>query len=176
MDLVRSAGVMSTEELAQVLDVSAETIRRDLLSLEKKGAISRVHGGATIGGRSAVASEPSFEIRSAEELERKQRIAAVAADLVSPGSLVMIDIGTTALLVARALPPSLSATVVTSTVSSSRISREATFSLTVPAPVLRCSPAGGEGAATGGGGSTPGLRSRRTAPADTVAPESARPR
>jgi DeoR family fructose operon transcriptional repressor len=104
---------MSTEGLASALEVSTETIRRDLLVLEKDGAIERVHGGATVRGQPVVVSEPSFDIRSEEGLQRKQRIAAVAAELVPPGSLVMIDVGTTAMLAARALPQSLSATVVT---------------------------------------------------------------
>ncbi|MFV0252241.1 MAG: DeoR/GlpR family DNA-binding transcription regulator [Beutenbergiaceae bacterium] len=112
-ELVRSSGVASTEELAVALQVSAETIRRDLLALEGQGVISRVHGGATIRGQSVVASESSFDVRSEEEAQRKQRIAALAAALVPSGSLVMIDVGTTALLVARALPQALSATIVT---------------------------------------------------------------
>ena len=113
VELVRSSGVVSTEDLAAALEVSAETIRRDLLTLEKRGVIARVHGGATTRAQSVVASEPSFDVRSEGELHRKQRIAALAADLVLPGSLVMIDVGTTALLAARALPHSLAATVVT---------------------------------------------------------------
>ncbi|MGE2717747.1 DeoR/GlpR family DNA-binding transcription regulator [Mycolicibacterium litorale] len=111
--LVRSSKIMSTEGLASALAVSAETIRRDLLLLEKEGVLERVHGGATVRGQSVVASEPSFEVRSEGELSRKQRIAAVAADLVPAGSMVMIDVGTTAMLAARALPHTLSATVVT---------------------------------------------------------------
>lgn len=104
---------MSTEELALALAVSTETIRRDLLALEKEGVLQRVHGGATVPGQSVMASEPSYEVRSEEGLQGKRRIATAAAQLVLPGSLVMIDVGTTALLAARALPRSLSATVVT---------------------------------------------------------------
>ncbi|WP_375386320.1 DeoR/GlpR family DNA-binding transcription regulator [uncultured Microbacterium sp.] len=115
-DLVSSAGAVSTEDLATRLDVSAETIRRDLLALEEDGRIARVHGGATVTTRSEVSFEPSFDVRSAVSPERKQRIAQTAAALVPPGGLVMIDVGTTALLAARALPASLSATVVTTSV------------------------------------------------------------
>ena len=112
-DLVQAAGALSTEDLAEALDVSAETIRRDLLALDKRGMLARVHGGATKLNQSAVSFEPSFDVRSGVSLERKQRIATAAAALAPSGSLLMIDIGTTAQLVARALPVSLSATVVT---------------------------------------------------------------
>ncbi len=107
---------MSTEDLAAELAVSAETIRRDLLALERRGDIARVHGGATKRSQSVVASEPSFDVRSGEDLERKQRIAKAASALVPAGSLVMIDVGTTALLAARALPVGLTATVVTTSI------------------------------------------------------------
>lgn len=113
LDLVIATGVISTEELATSLDVSTETIRRDLLALEKRGQIVRVHGGAARFDQSVATSEPSFDVRSSAGIERKERIAQVAAGLVPDGSLVMLDVGTTALLVARALPMSLAATVVT---------------------------------------------------------------
>lgn len=116
VDLVHSTGAMSTEDLAAELSVSVETIRRDLLTLEQRGVIARVHGGATKRSQSVVASEPSFDVRSGEGLERKQRIATAAAALVSDGTLVMIDVGTTALLAARALPVGLDATVVTTSI------------------------------------------------------------
>lgn len=110
---MRSAGVVSTEALASELDVSSETIRRDLLVLEEQGVLQKVHGGATIAGSSVAVSEPPFDVRSEEELQRKQRIASLAAGLIPSGSLAFIDVGTTALLAAKALPHALAATIVT---------------------------------------------------------------
>ena len=112
-DLVNSSGVISTESLASTLGVSTETIRRDLTTLEDQGLIARVHGGATKRNSSIVSTEPSFDVRSTESLDAKQRIGRTAAAMIPSGGFVMIDVGSTALYVARALPASFAATIVT---------------------------------------------------------------
>ena len=95
------AGTLSTEQLAQRLKVSAETVRRDLVQLDQQGRLHRVHGGA-MNGTAARQEEAPFAER-----------AQVASGLVVPGQTVAFDVGTTALAVARALPGSFHGTVVT---------------------------------------------------------------
>ncbi len=111
---IRAASAVSAEALARRFEVSVETVRRDLRQLQQKGLLERVYGGATRpGGRS---SEGSFASRAARNLGRKQAIAALAASLVEPGETVIIDVGTTALAVARALPETFRGRVLTNSV------------------------------------------------------------
>jgi DeoR family transcriptional regulator, fructose operon transcriptional repressor len=111
---VRSATAVSAEALARRFAVSVETIRRDLRSLERDGLLDRVYGGATRpAGRS---SEGSFAVRSVRNIERKRAIATLAASLIEPEETIIIDVGTTALEVARALPLAFRGRVLTNSV------------------------------------------------------------
>jgi DeoR family fructose operon transcriptional repressor len=111
---VREQAAVSAEDLASQFAVSVETIRRDLRALQGAGLLERVYGGATRpSGRS---SEGSFAARSVRHIERKRAIAAVAASLVEPEETIVIDIGTTALEVARALPAGFRGRVLTNSV------------------------------------------------------------
>ncbi len=111
---LRSQAAVSAEELSRTFAVSVETIRRDLRRLQGAGLLERVYGGATRpAGRS---SEGSFAARTSRNIERKRAIAALAASLVEPDETIVIDIGTTALEVARALPASFRGRVLTNSV------------------------------------------------------------
>ena len=111
---VREQAAVSAEQLARQFGVSVETIRRDLRRLQRDGLLERVYGGATRpSGRS---SEGSFAARSTRHIERKRAIAALAASLVEPEETIVIDIGTTALEVARALPSGFRGRVLTNSV------------------------------------------------------------
>ncbi|MEU6113392.1 DeoR/GlpR family DNA-binding transcription regulator [Streptomyces sp. NPDC047117] len=80
-----------------------ETVRRDLALLERRGELSRVHGGATTP-QAPVGEEASFTERSGALAAEKQAIGRAAAGLIEPHQTVVIDVGTTALEPARALP------------------------------------------------------------------------
>jgi len=111
---VREQAAVSAEDLSREFAVSVETIRRDLRGLQRAGLLERVYGGAARpSGRS---SEGSFAARSGRHTERKRAIAALAASLVEPEETIVIDIGTTALEVARALPTSFRGRVLTNSV------------------------------------------------------------
>jgi DeoR family transcriptional regulator, fructose operon transcriptional repressor len=111
---VRVHGAASADELSRGLGVSVETIRRDLRALRDQGLLNRVHGGATRFSRRS--SEGSFAARSTLNLARKQAIAVLAASLVGAGETIVIDTGTTALELARALPVSFHGRVLTNSV------------------------------------------------------------
>jgi DeoR/GlpR family transcriptional regulator of sugar metabolism len=111
-DALRTARVVSTEELAALTGASAETIRRDLMALELHGVLKRVHGGATAAVYPA-SEEAPFQERSSANHDAKVAIGRAAADLVKPGQTVILDVGTTALEVARALPGNFHGTVAT---------------------------------------------------------------
>lgn len=108
---VEDRGSVSVQDLAERLDVSMMTIRRDLAELEREGAVRRVHGGAVSArGRSY---EPLFHLRSGVMLEAKERIGRMAAELVGEGDSIALDSGTTTLEVARALVGRRNLTIVT---------------------------------------------------------------
>jgi DeoR family transcriptional regulator, fructose operon transcriptional repressor len=109
--LERSPAI-TTDEFAAELGVSAETVRRDLIELERRGMLRRVHGGAASLGRLAPA-EPEYNERVHEHEDAKQAIGMAAAALVQSGQTTVIDVGTTSLELARALPHDLRATIAT---------------------------------------------------------------
>lgn len=113
VQLVNGAHTVSTDELVNQLGVSAETVRRDLALLEERGVIRRVHGGAASLLKRGSGEEPPFSERSVNNHLAKATLASVAAGLIEPGQTVVIDIGTTAVEVARAIPGSFRGTVVT---------------------------------------------------------------
>jgi DeoR/GlpR family transcriptional regulator of sugar metabolism len=111
LELLQERGEVTVGELSEGAEVSEMTIRRDLEALERAGALRRVHGGAI----SAVSRsyEPPFALRAGREPEAKQRIGRLAATLLSQGDTATIDVGSTALELARALRDAERLTVLT---------------------------------------------------------------
>lgn len=104
-------GTVTVADLVKQFDVSEMTIRRDLDILENRGLLKRVHGGAVSQrGRSY---EPPFISRASENLESKQRIGRVAADLIDSGDSITLDVGTTTLEIAKNLQVKQDLTVIT---------------------------------------------------------------
>ena len=106
---LRSEGRVVAKDLAAQLDLSEDTIRRDLRELAADGLLHRVHGGA-LPASPAVAD---FSVRTGIGQGAKVEVGRLAAGLVRPGQTVAVDGGTTALQLARQLPRGLEATVVT---------------------------------------------------------------
>jgi DeoR family fructose operon transcriptional repressor len=109
---VRRSSAVSAEELARKYRVSLETIRRDLRGLRDEGLLERVYGGAL----SIRSTEGTFAARSALNSDSKQAIGRLAASLVDPDDTIVIDVGTTALEVAKALPRTFRGRVLTNSV------------------------------------------------------------
>jgi DeoR family fructose operon transcriptional repressor len=106
----RADGRVDVASLAQDLDVTPETVRRDLTVLQRAGLVRRVHGGAVIIER--LGFEPAVSAREAVLTAEKERIAKAAlAELPSEGA-VIIDAGTTTARFAEALPTDRELTVV----------------------------------------------------------------
>lgn len=102
------------DELADRFHVSRETIRRDLISLEDRGEIQRVHGGGI--RRELSSSEPPFEVRVAQQEHEKSAIAKLAAGLIEDAKTVFLDVGTTAARVVEYLSDGFSGEVITNSV------------------------------------------------------------
>lgn len=92
-------GALSVAELVRELDVSRETIRRDLRVLAERGLIVTTHGGALSTDR----HEPDVDVRECEHAAAKRAIGQRAAQLVPDGASLVLDSGSTTLAVARAL-------------------------------------------------------------------------
>jgi DeoR/GlpR family transcriptional regulator of sugar metabolism len=101
LQALRQRSPVLVGELADVLDCSEMTVRRDLESLERSGGLRRVHGGAASVFLSA--EETPYGIRALEFTGAKATIGTAAASLLADGETVILDGGTTAMEVARAL-------------------------------------------------------------------------
>ena len=115
---LRSGGAASVRDLAQSLQVSESTIRRDLDLLDRNGELTRTYGGAVLRpGETVTDSGDPLRLEapfSADTgIDLKQRVAERAATLVPDESVLLLDIGTTTPLVARRLR-GRSVTVITS--------------------------------------------------------------
>jgi DeoR/GlpR family transcriptional regulator of sugar metabolism len=86
-----AAPTLRASELAAVLGVSGETIRRDLMELQEQKLINRTYGGAS----RPFALEPT--------LTEREGIADVIADLIQPNEVLMLGAGATTFHVARRL-------------------------------------------------------------------------
>lgn len=111
VDRARTAGRVDGAELAAYLQVTAETIRRDLTTLERQGLLRRVHGGAIPVER--LGFEPALAARDEVMTAEKERIAKAAlAELPAEGS-ILLDAGSTTARLADVLPMDRQLTVVT---------------------------------------------------------------
>lgn len=112
-----SQGRVSVNELAAELEVSTETIRRDLAVLERAGAARRVHGGAVLSS-SYSRLEASLSQRTGERPDLKARIATAALKfLPETGGSVLLDGGSTVAHLAEVLPTDRRLTVLTHSVA-----------------------------------------------------------
>ncbi len=112
MRKLEADGSVTTLELSRALHVSAESIRRDLISLEQQSLLKRVYGGA-VSLSTNRGTEPPFRQRLGLQAEAKVRIGRIAAELAAGAHSIFIDVGTTASAVAGALPKDCDATIAT---------------------------------------------------------------
>lgn len=111
LDRARAEGRVQVQSLAEHFDVTSETIRRDLTSLERQGLLRRVHGGAIPVER--LGFEPGLAARDAAHTDQKLRIAkAAVAELPNDGA-ILVDAGTTTARFAELLPADRELTVIT---------------------------------------------------------------
>jgi len=109
LETLRKTGEIIAKDLSSELNVSEDTIRRDLRELAAEGLLQRVHGGA-LPSSPAVGN---FASRLKVATDEKRSIGRAAAAMIRRGQVIILDGGTTAVQIARHLPPDLRATVVT---------------------------------------------------------------
>ena len=111
LDSARAAGRVDVNSLAEALDVTPETVRRDLTILERHGVLRRVHGGAIPVERLGL--EPGVETRAERYVAEKERIAKAALSHLPDEGTILLDAGTTTMRLAERLPQDRELTIVT---------------------------------------------------------------
>ncbi|MCB9458466.1 MAG: DeoR/GlpR transcriptional regulator [Anaerolineaceae bacterium] len=113
-------GQILVDDLAEKLDVSPSTVRRDLTQMERQGLLRRFHGGAELV--QPLLYEPfrtsiTFSNQEGLNSEEKRRIAKAAADMIQSGKIVAFSSGTTTTQITRYLGHVSDVTIVTNTVN-----------------------------------------------------------
>lgn len=93
--LIGEKGKISVDTLAELLQVSNMTVRRDLSSLEKNGVLERTHGAAVMR------RETEYSEKAEAGVEEKQKIAEICMKFINPGDTIYLDSGTTTFEIAR---------------------------------------------------------------------------
>lgn len=101
-----------SNSLSTEIDVSEDTIRRDLLELSEKGKLIRVHGGAL----SPSFNDITYPSKKVYAHNSKKVIADKAISLIKNGMFVLTGGGTTIIELARSLPPKLNATFISGSI------------------------------------------------------------
>jgi DeoR/GlpR family transcriptional regulator of sugar metabolism len=101
-----------SSSLSTEINVSEDTIRRDLVELAEEGKVIKVHGGAL----SHSFNEVNYPSRNVYSQDEKRIIARKAAALIHDGMFVLTSGGTTIIELGRSLPPQLKATFVSGSI------------------------------------------------------------
>lgn len=114
-DILETKKRILVNEVSQEFAVSSVTVRKDLQILEKRGILTRVHGGA-IFNHSTVRDLALTE-KEHLHLTEKKRIAFMAESMVSPGDTLILDSGSTTTQLARLLKFKKDLTIITNAIN-----------------------------------------------------------
>lgn len=112
LNALRTQGRVEATTVADALGVTGETVRKDLIRLERNGLLRRVHGGAVNVDR--LSYEPAVTDRTAFSDEKTRIARAALAELPDKGS-ILIDAGSTTSILAELIPTDIELTVYTNT-------------------------------------------------------------
>jgi len=118
VNIIRQHNRVTVEELARILKISKETIRRDLTELARIGKVQKFHGGASMP---MITGEGPFRDRMSDNALAKAAIAAEAVKLISQGETILIDTGSTTVYFAEKLAKVSNLTVVTNSAEIARV-------------------------------------------------------
>ena len=113
-ELQRAGGRLRIAALARAIEVSEETVRRNIRRLAALGLVEKLHGAAVL---SKTAVEDDFQHRLRVNPEAKRRIAHAVAAAIPPGASLFLDVGSTTAFIADALRAHRALMVVTNSVS-----------------------------------------------------------
>src|ERR1035441_8689496 len=96
--MLESRDFLDVETLCHELKASEASVRRDLGALENERVLKRVYGGAV-----PVQTSGDYAVETVKQSDEKSHIARLTANLIEDGQTVILDGGTTAAAVAKAL-------------------------------------------------------------------------
>lgn len=112
LQFLQERGQATVAELVALLDVSRDTVRRDLVLLEGRGLLVRTHGGAVTNDR-LVRVDTTMGLRMDEHVDAKHRIGQAAATLIRDDETLILNGGSTVAFFAAALGARRNLTIVT---------------------------------------------------------------
>ncbi|OBX09801.1 DeoR family transcriptional regulator [Gallibacterium salpingitidis] len=102
LEVLNQKGKIQINELVNLLNVSVETVRRDLSFLSQQQLLYRTHGGALSKKTDDIGS--SFQLRQKTNAEVKKIIAERVAEYIYEGAVIGLDASTTSWYVAQLIP------------------------------------------------------------------------
>jgi DeoR/GlpR family transcriptional regulator of sugar metabolism len=110
LEQLKNVKKINLGELSDLLAVSYDSVRRDVIELEDKGLLKKVHGGVVSNSYLSVLAGQKTEIKNATELEI---IIKKALKIIEPNDILLMDGGTTNFFLAESLPKNIHLTVLT---------------------------------------------------------------
>lgn len=115
LELIRKDGSVRVATLSQLFEVSEVTVRNYLTDMESKGLLTRTHGGAISSYKPYCSM--NFNQRLETNHSEKEIIAKKTAEMIEPDDTIMLNAGTTTLLVFRHLPADYHLNIITNSIS-----------------------------------------------------------
>lgn len=113
LEILKAEKRVSVNALAQQLEISKESIRRDLRDMETHGFLKRTHGGAIISEQTTKDDELPAGFRKTINMEKKNLIAKKAVSLIEDEDIIVLDNSTTAGCMVKYLPRHYKLTIIT---------------------------------------------------------------
>jgi DeoR family glycerol-3-phosphate regulon repressor len=136
VQMAQADGFVSIDGLATSLDVTPQTIRRDINMLCDQGVLRRYHGGASLP---TSARNIDYGSRRGLMREEKERIGQLVARHIPDGASLFLNIGTTTEAVARALLGHRGLRIITNNINVAvQLSQGQDFEITIAGGRLRC--------------------------------------
>ncbi|WP_040949331.1 DeoR/GlpR family DNA-binding transcription regulator [Gorillibacterium massiliense] len=114
IELLAVKKVLKLTELTEDLDVSMDTLRRDINHLSSQGKIEKIYGGVKL--METWLGESSMEERMVSHLDEKEKIARKCSDIIQDGDCIYIDSGSTTYQIAKFIKHKKNLTVVTNSI------------------------------------------------------------
>ncbi|MED5020394.1 DeoR/GlpR family DNA-binding transcription regulator [Paenibacillus chibensis] len=113
LDLLAVKKVLKMNELTDELDISVDTLRRDIHLLSSQGKIEKIYGGIKLVDRFG---ESSMDERMVNHLEEKEQIARKCSEFIQDGDCIYIDSGSTTYQIAKYIKQKKKLTVITNSI------------------------------------------------------------
>ncbi|KEK19878.1 transcriptional regulator [Bacillus manliponensis] len=114
LDLLTVKKVLKIAELKEELDISIDTLRRDINTLTKQGKIEKIYGGVKIV--ETTFGESLMQERMISHIEEKEAIAKMCSEYIHDGDCIYLDSGSTTYQIAKYIKQKKNLTVVTNSI------------------------------------------------------------